>query len=100
MKRSLFEDATKEGFKNLMRILAVWTWFGVLSVIPELRCGQHEVTPSSYSWGLDADFDLFGIVQLQLEIYMNLCSLFFNTWNVISKTTLENSYSFNLNSVE
>ena len=25
---------------------------------------------------------------------MNLCSLFFNTWNVISKTTLENSYSF------
>ena len=40
MKQRLFYYATKEGFKNWIRILAVSTRFGVMRVIPELRCGK------------------------------------------------------------
>ena len=40
----LLYGQTEEGYKNWMRILAVWTRFGVMNVTPEQRCGQEEVT--------------------------------------------------------
>ena len=56
-----------------------------MSVTPELRFGQDEVLPKNAVWSFNPDSEIFGMVQLQLEIYINLCSLFFNTWNVFSK---------------
>ena len=55
-----------------MRILAVWTRFGVMGATPELRCGQDEVPQKNAACRLDKDFELFGMVQLKL---------FLNTWN-------------------
>ena len=56
--------------------LAVWTRFSVMSVTPKLSCGQDEVPPRSAALSFDADFDLFGMVELQLQINMSLCSRF------------------------
>ena len=57
-----------------------------------LRCNQGRIQE------VDADF---GLVQLQLEIYMNLFSLFFNTWNVFfQRQLLKIPIVLNLISVE
>ena len=54
---------------------------GLWMLLQSWTCGQDEVPPKRAAWSLEADFELFGMVQLQLEIYMNLCSLFFNTFS-------------------
>lgn len=53
-----------------------------MSVTLELRFGQDEEPPNNDACSLDADYELFGMVQVQFEINMNLCLLLFNTLNV------------------
>ena len=65
-----------------------------MSVTSELSCGQDEEPPKKAALNLDVDLTfLEPFNYIQLEIYMNVCSLSL-ILGTFFKYNLENSYSF------